>query len=225
MAIQTLVSSTNGGSIDWRLPNTISFNGNSQIDQVDLLRGGNRTKMWEIPRSSITTGYVGSSKSAALTRSDSFFVDGGRYTTQNMEVSFPINTNALLPDTFNIQKLGFKLEWNGARKDSGKVMYVRFAFTTNGTAISDKIFYFNNTTEAENNPFFFAFGFDAIMGYEASEGTDFQYGTSYVTWPEILYFDLPYDVTQVTVGATVGMRTNDNNNGGGGFRLTLNNIN
>jgi hypothetical protein len=236
MAEQTLVSSTNGGSIDWCLPHSVLLDGKTnsasdtgatnaagrEVEVVELFRRGTgvRTKMWEIPRVSTTTGYEGSTKLQALTRSDSFFVDGGRYTTQNMGVSWgPINTSALLPDTFNIQKLGFKLEWNGARKDSGKVMYVRFAFTTNGTAIPDKSYSFTNNTGT--TIFMDAF----VTDYNPLEGTDFQYGTGYKTWPEILYFDLPCDVTELTITAVVGMRTNDNSNGGGGFRLTLNNIN
>ena len=152
--------------------------------------------IWEIPRTSTITSPTG------LSRNGDKFLDGGRYTVFKMNATWSnLIPSNFLPYTVNIRKLGFKLEWRGAtnNQDSGSVRYVKFSFTTNGDAIPN-------------------LRFDLNTGYVRSSG-------AYTTYPDILYFDLPSNVGNITINSTVGMLTNDNNNGGAGYRLTLHKIN
>ena len=170
---------------------TLFFN-NLSVEKIVL----DTQTIWEIPRTSTITSPTG------LSRKGDKFLDGGARTvfTMNATWSNLIPSN-FLPYTFNIRKLGFKLEWRGAtnNQDSGSVRYVKFSFTTNGDAIPN-------------------LRFDLNTEYVRSSG-------AYTTYPDILYFNLPSNVSNITINSTVGMLTNDNNNGGAGYRLTLHKIN
>ena len=152
--------------------------------------------IWEIPRTSTITSPTD------LSRKGDKFLDGGARTIFTMNATWAnLAPYQFQPNTFNIRKLGFKLEWRGAtnNQDSGSVRYVKFSFTTNGDAIPN-------------------LQFDLNTAYVRSSG-------AYTTYPDILYFNLPSNVSQLTINSTVGMLTNDNNNGGAGYRLTLHKIN
>lgn len=175
---------------------TLFFN-NLNVEKIVL----DTQTTWEIPRTSTITSSGGLFP-VSLVRTGDRFLDGGARTvfTMNATWSNLIPSN-FLPYTFNIRKLGFKLEWRGAtnNEDSGSVRYVKFSFTTNGDAIPD-------------------LRFDLNTDYVRSSG-------AYTTYPDILYFDVPSNVRNITINSTVGMLTNDNNNGGAGYRLTLHKMN
>lgn len=152
--------------------------------------------IWEIPRTSTITSPTD------LSRNGDRFLDGGAANIFQMTAVWDnLAVRDFLPDTFTITKLGFLLEWRGAtnNQDSGSVRFVKFSFTTDGDDIPDLEFTLNTP-------------------YVRSTG-------AYTTYEDILYFDLPSNVENITINSTVGMLTNDNNNGGAGYRLTLHKIN
>jgi len=183
--------STQTISLDYNNTQTVVWNGN-QLNRVVL----NNQIIWDIPRTSTITFPTN------LSRNGDRFLDGGARTIFEMNATWSnLTPSQFKPFTFNIRRLGFKLEWRGAtnNQDSGSVRYVKFSFTTNGQAIPD-------------------LRFDLNTEYVRSSG-------AYTTYPDILYFDLPSSVSNLTINSTVGMLTNDNNNGGAGYRLTLHKIN
>ncbi len=164
-----------------------------------------------------------------LTRTGDFYGDNfaaSRFPPGNANVPMPMHMSwnirpaNLQPFTFNIKRLGFTLDWRGAPKDEGNVFYVKLAFTTNGDAIPSKEWNSANNALFNHTP-------RSIFVFTQSDGTGTYYkkGLGYVTLPEILYFDVPCNVTELTINAIVACSTLDDNNGGGGFRLTLSNIN